>query len=302
MIGNDVSGVVVETGPGADDFRPGDEVWYPAPVFAGQGTYAEFHVVDQALVARTPEGLSHVEAAGPGIAEIATWRGQVHFPPRNRRALDRTGRLTAAARELAAFDPPEPVATAQQLTDELANWTLMLAYVQARGEYARAHNLLHAVVAPLQLKLCRLLRGSTAHWLTPSRALEADLPGADVERYAATTGPLTPEAVRTATANSWEWRPGAGGRGGGPLGDATAIGAARGDRGGAVPGRVISAPGSDAPTEVSRPRTRNGPRPSGPPTPRNRACPASGEWPAGCRKVSRRTRRSARRDRAGGPW
>ncbi|MFJ5867688.1 nucleotidyltransferase domain-containing protein [Streptomyces parvus] len=151
-------------------------------------------------------GEFHVEPAGPGIAEIATWRGQVHFPrPEAAVLLDRTGRLTAAARGLAALDPPEPVATAQQLTDELANWTLMLAHVQARGEHARAHNLLHAVIAPLQLKLCRLLRGSTAHWLTPSRALEADLPVTDVERYATATGPLTPEAVRTASANSWEW-------------------------------------------------------------------------------------------------
>ncbi|MEV7910620.1 nucleotidyltransferase domain-containing protein [Streptomyces griseus] len=151
-------------------------------------------------------GEFHVEPAGPGIAEIATWRGQVHFPrPEAAVLLDRTGELTAAARELAAFDPPEPVATARQLTDELANWTLMLAHVQARGEHARAHNLLHAVIAPLQLKLCRLLRGSTAHWLTPSRALEADLPNADVERYATTTGPLTPEALRTAAANSWRW-------------------------------------------------------------------------------------------------
>ncbi|WP_103507282.1 nucleotidyltransferase domain-containing protein [Streptomyces sp. SM13] len=151
-------------------------------------------------------GEFHVEPTGPGIAEIATWRGQVHFPrPEAAVLLDRTGELTAAARELAAFDPPEPVATAQQLTDELANWTLMLAHVQARGEHARAHNLLHAVIAPLQLKLCRLLRGSTTHWLTPSRALEADLPGADVERYATTTGRLTPEALRTAAANSWRW-------------------------------------------------------------------------------------------------
>ncbi|MEU3054889.1 nucleotidyltransferase domain-containing protein [Streptomyces griseus] len=151
-------------------------------------------------------GEFHVEPTGPGIAEIATWRGQVHFPrPEAAVLLDRTGELTTAARELAAFDPPEPVATAQQLTDELANWTLMLAHVQARGEHARAHNLLNAVISPLQLKLCRLLRGSTTHWLTPSRALEADLPDVDVERYATTAGPLTPEAVRTAAANSWRW-------------------------------------------------------------------------------------------------
>ncbi|MFJ4686340.1 zinc-binding dehydrogenase [Streptomyces sp. NPDC088789] len=73
VIGNDVSGVVVGTGPGADDFRPGDEVWYLAPIFAGQGTYAEFHVVDQALVARKPEGLSHVEAAGLALVGVTAW-------------------------------------------------------------------------------------------------------------------------------------------------------------------------------------------------------------------------------------
>ncbi len=149
-------------------------------------------------------GEFHVEPTGPGIAEIATWRGQVHLPhPEAAVLLDRTGHLTAAARDLATFRPPDPATTAQQLTDELANWTLMLAHIQTRGETARAHNLLHAVIAPLQL--CRLLRGSTTHWLTPSRALEADLPPADVERYATTAGALTPDALRTAAANSWRW-------------------------------------------------------------------------------------------------
>ncbi|CAM5369847.1 Nucleotidyltransferase domain-containing protein OS=Streptomyces cyaneofuscatus OX=66883 GN=G3I52_30500 PE=4 SV=1 [Streptomyces cyaneofuscatus] len=151
-------------------------------------------------------GEFHVEPTGPGVAEIATWRGQVHFPrPEAAVLLDRSGHLTAAARDLATLRPPDPATTAQQLTDELANWTLMLAHIQARGETARAHNLLHAVIAPLQLKLCRLLRGSTTHWLTPSRALEADLPAEDVERYATTTGALTPDALRTAAANSWRW-------------------------------------------------------------------------------------------------
>ncbi|MFC3454080.1 zinc-binding dehydrogenase [Amycolatopsis speibonae] len=77
VIGNDVSGVVVETGPGADDFQPGDEVWYLAPMFAGQGTYAEFHVVDQALVARKPARLSHVEAAGLALVGVTVWEALV---------------------------------------------------------------------------------------------------------------------------------------------------------------------------------------------------------------------------------
>lgn len=151
-------------------------------------------------------GEFHVDPAGPGIDAIRSWEGMVHLPePDSAVLLDRGGRLTSAARRLAAFRPPEPVSTAQELCDELANWTLMLAHVRARGESARAYNLLHAVVAPLQLKLCRLLRGSTAHWLTPSRALEQDLPEADHARYLATTGGGRPADVRSAALESWRW-------------------------------------------------------------------------------------------------
>lgn len=77
VIGNDASGVVVDTGPGAGDFQPGDEVWYLAPIFAGQGTYAEFHVVDQALVAHKPAGLSHIEAAGLALVGVTVWEALV---------------------------------------------------------------------------------------------------------------------------------------------------------------------------------------------------------------------------------
>ncbi|MFI9227486.1 nucleotidyltransferase domain-containing protein [Streptomyces rimosus] len=151
-------------------------------------------------------GEFHVVAAGAGIDEVSTWRGMVHLPdPGAAVLLDRSDRLTAAARRLADPCPPEPGPTAQQLTDELANWTLMLAHVLGRGETARAHALLHTVVAPQQLQLCRLLRGATTHWLTPSRALEQDLPAADRDRYTATTAPAVLPAVRTAARASWQW-------------------------------------------------------------------------------------------------
>ncbi|MFZ4156723.1 nucleotidyltransferase domain-containing protein [Streptomyces pseudogriseolus] len=151
-------------------------------------------------------GEFHLTPAGPGINEVPTWHGMVHLPrPDDAVLLDRTGRLIQAARQLATFQPPEPVTTAQQLTDELANWTLMLSHVLARGEIARAHALLHTVIAPQQLQLCRLLRGSTAHWLTPSRALEQDLPDTDRHRYVATTAAARDQDVRTAARNSWRW-------------------------------------------------------------------------------------------------
>lgn len=151
-------------------------------------------------------GEFHIAAAGPGIDEVPTWAGMIHLPrPESAVLLDRTGRLIRAARHLATCRPPEPVDTAQRLTDELANWTLMLAHVLRRGETARAHALLHTVIAPQQLQLCRLLRGSTTHWLTPSRALEQDLPPSDHARYTATTCAARAPEVRTAARESWRW-------------------------------------------------------------------------------------------------
>ncbi|HOB76115.1 MAG TPA: nucleotidyltransferase domain-containing protein [Phycisphaerae bacterium] len=151
-------------------------------------------------------GEFHVEAAGKGIPEIASWRGLVHLPePGAAILLDRHGRLAKATACLTQPCQPEPVQTAQQIGNELTNWTLALGQILARGEIARGHALLHTVIAPQQLQLCRLLRGTTAHWLTPSRALEADLPLEDRLRYAATTARLRDEEVRQAAKASWDW-------------------------------------------------------------------------------------------------
>ncbi|MGW9340670.1 nucleotidyltransferase domain-containing protein [Streptomyces albidoflavus] len=151
-------------------------------------------------------GEFHFEEAGAGIAAVEGWQGMVHLPdPDAAVLLDRTGRLAEAAARLTAPLAPEPVESAAHLTGELANWTLMLAHLLARREDARAHHLLHTTVAPLQLKLCRLLRGSTDHWLTPSRAAEQDLPAADLARYTATTAPLEAAALRAAARASWQW-------------------------------------------------------------------------------------------------
>lgn len=151
-------------------------------------------------------GEFHFVPASGGIKEISGWRGMVHLPDPTRAVLlDRTGALTTAVSELVDFRPPEPVSTAQQAADELANWTLMLAHLLGRGEAARAQAFLSAIVAPQQLQLCRLLRDSTAHWLTPSRALELDLSAADQARYAASTASADPGAVVEGVRESWRW-------------------------------------------------------------------------------------------------
>ncbi|PAZ16727.1 DNA polymerase subunit beta [Streptomyces sp. SA15] len=168
--------------------------------------YTNMHGILAVVFDDLMRGEFHITAAGPGIDEVPAWEGVVHLPrPESAVLLDRTGRLTRAARHLAAFRPPEPATTAQQLTHELANWTLMLAHVLARGEVARAHAVLHIVVVPLQLQLCRLLRGSTVHWLTPSRALEQDLPATDRARYTATTSAALPQELQAAARSSWRW-------------------------------------------------------------------------------------------------
>nr|WP_308801056.1 hypothetical protein [Streptomyces polyasparticus] len=130
----------------------------------------------------------------------------MYFPhPDKAVLLDRTGRLTEAARALVAPSVSEPAITAQQRIDELTNWTLALAHVLDRGELARAHALLTNMVAPQQLQLLRVLQESTTHWLSPSRALEQDLPAEHVARYAATTASMAEHALRAAARSSWAW-------------------------------------------------------------------------------------------------
>ncbi|WP_243793903.1 nucleotidyltransferase domain-containing protein [Saccharopolyspora gloriosae] len=150
-------------------------------------------------------GEFHAEAAS-SIGQVLDWRGMIHLPdPERAVLLDRTGELTESAAVLTEPHRPEPAATARQLIDELTNWTLMAANLLARGETARGHAWLTGVVAPFQLRLCRLLRGTVDNWLTPSRRLEHDLPAGDYDRHAATTSRLAPHEVQIAARESWQW-------------------------------------------------------------------------------------------------
>lgn len=73
IIGYDVSGVVVETGAAVGDFEAGDEVFYTPEIFVGQGSYAEYHVADESIVAQKPPRLSHTEAAALPLAGGTAW-------------------------------------------------------------------------------------------------------------------------------------------------------------------------------------------------------------------------------------
>ncbi|WP_066742936.1 zinc-dependent alcohol dehydrogenase family protein [Cupriavidus sp. D384] len=77
ITGHDVSGVVEAIGPGVTAFLPGDEVWYTPPIFEGRGSYAEYHVASEHIVAKKPASLSHVEAASLSLAGGTVWEALV---------------------------------------------------------------------------------------------------------------------------------------------------------------------------------------------------------------------------------
>ncbi|BBA96180.1 hypothetical protein RVR_1362 [Actinacidiphila reveromycinica] len=101
--------------------------------------------------------------------------------------VDRDGALAPV---LAALpERPALPGTAEEVADlcgRFVNWMVLAAHVTARGEHLRAQDAL-AHAARHLLWMARLAEGSTAHWLTPSRAAEAELPRATVEAVAAGT-------------------------------------------------------------------------------------------------------------------
>jgi NADPH:quinone reductase-like Zn-dependent oxidoreductase len=78
IIGYDVSGVVEAAGSGVKDFKAGDEVYYtPEIAGGGQGSYAEYHVANEAIVARKPSNLNHTEAASIPLAGCTAFEALV---------------------------------------------------------------------------------------------------------------------------------------------------------------------------------------------------------------------------------
>jgi zinc-binding alcohol dehydrogenase family protein len=72
VLGWDAAGVVVETGPEAQLFKPGDEVWY-AGAIDRPGANAEFHLVDERIVGRKPVSLDYPAAAALPLTTITAW-------------------------------------------------------------------------------------------------------------------------------------------------------------------------------------------------------------------------------------
>jgi len=73
VLGNDFSGVVMESPSPAHPFPPGSEVFGMLTVPPHQGTYAQFASVPAATLALKPSKLTHIEAAGVPLAAQTAW-------------------------------------------------------------------------------------------------------------------------------------------------------------------------------------------------------------------------------------
>jgi zinc-binding alcohol dehydrogenase family protein len=72
ILGWDAVGEVVETGPDASLFSPGDTVWY-AGAINRSGTNAEYHLVDERIVGRKPTSVSAAEAAALPLTTLTAY-------------------------------------------------------------------------------------------------------------------------------------------------------------------------------------------------------------------------------------
>lgn len=76
VLGHDVAGVVVKTGPQVRHFKLGDEVYARVDDFR-IGTFAEFVPVKEASLALKPRGLSMEEAASLPLVALTAWQALV---------------------------------------------------------------------------------------------------------------------------------------------------------------------------------------------------------------------------------
>jgi len=72
ILGWDASGVVVEVGSNATNFKVGDEVYYSGHMYR-QGCNAQYQLMDSRLVSRKPRSLSFEQAAAIPLTGLTMW-------------------------------------------------------------------------------------------------------------------------------------------------------------------------------------------------------------------------------------
>lgn len=76
VLGNDLAGVVVKTGPRVRGFKPGDAV-YARPNQDRIGTFAEYLALDESDAAPKPQRLDMTEAASLPLVALTAWQALV---------------------------------------------------------------------------------------------------------------------------------------------------------------------------------------------------------------------------------
>jgi NADPH:quinone reductase-like Zn-dependent oxidoreductase len=73
ILGSDLSGEIVATGPGVSELRVGDQVYgVTNPQFIG--AYAEYALAAAGMVSNKPTSLTHVEAASVPVIAVTAWQ------------------------------------------------------------------------------------------------------------------------------------------------------------------------------------------------------------------------------------
>ncbi len=73
ILGWDAAGTVKEVGSNVSHFKKGDKV-FSRPATTNKGTYAEYVVAEESLVARMPENLDYDEAASVPLTGLTAWQ------------------------------------------------------------------------------------------------------------------------------------------------------------------------------------------------------------------------------------
>lgn len=73
ILGYDAAGVVEAVGASVKAFKPGDAVFYSPNIWGVPGACAEYHVVDESIVALKPANLSFDEAAALPLVGMTAW-------------------------------------------------------------------------------------------------------------------------------------------------------------------------------------------------------------------------------------
>jgi lincosamide nucleotidyltransferase len=138
------------------------------------------------------------------MSNLDALRGVIWFPTDDVILLDRHGKLAPHLQLLNEKPAHDTDATREHLSNEFFNWFLFGVNVLARGEYARAVEILHIVQDQL-LRMARLDEHQTRHWMTPTRALEHEISTEVYTRYAQTHPTLDKRALWSAYRTAWQW-------------------------------------------------------------------------------------------------